>query len=309
MNTFLQVTISGLATGSIYALAAVGFALLWQTAGAINFAHGEFVAMPAIVMLVVREQTGLGVWPSLLVGLLLGVALLGVAFKFALVDRLLKQSDETPLVVATIGLGLMFRELARVWWSATAKPFDSIFGETAWKLGQKATGSIQDKRITISANDIGVIVTAVVVIVMLQLFLSRTFTGRQMDAVAQNRETAKVLGIPVGRMILLTFVINAALVTMASVLDTPFRFAKFDNGLLIGTFAFASAIVGGFNQVRGALAGGFLIGLLYNWSGLYLSKIHPNLGQYRDAVPLLLLVLVIVFRPQGLFGRAEQRRI
>jgi branched-chain amino acid transport system permease protein len=302
LNTFLQVTISGLATGSIYAMAAVGFALLWQTAGAINFAHGEFVAMPAIVMLVVRESTGLGVWPSLVVGLLIGIAILGFGFKFGLVDRLLKQSNETPLVVATIGLGLMFREIARVWWSATAKPFNSVFSEKVWS-------PFGAGKLSISANDVGVILTTIVVISSLQYFLTRTFTGRQMDAVAQNRDTAKVLGIPVGRMILLTFVINAVLVTIASVLDTPFRFAKFDNGLLIGTFAFASAIVGGFNQVRGALAGGFLIGLLYNYSGLYLSKIHPNLAQYKDAVPLLLLVLVIIFRPQGLFGRAEQRRI
>jgi branched-chain amino acid transport system permease protein len=299
VNTFLQITISGLATGSIYALAAVGFALLWQTAGAINFAHGEFVAMPAIVMLVLREQIGLGVWPSILVGVLLGVMLLGVAFKFALVDRLLKQGDETPLVVATIGLGLLFRESARVFWSATAKPFDSVFGEKVWKLG----------KVAISANDVGVIVSAITIIVALQWFLGHTFVGRQMDAVAQNRETARVLGIPVNRMILLTFALNAVLVSIASVLDTPFRYAKFDNGLLIGTAAFASAIVGGFNQVRGALAGGFLLGVLYNWSGFYLPKLHPSLGQYRDAVPLLLLVLVIVFRPQGLFGRAEQRRI
>lgn len=299
MSTFLQITISGLATGSIYALAAVGFALLWQTAGAINFAHGEFVAMPAIVMLVLRERTGMGVWPSVLLGLLIGIAALGFAFKFALVDRLLKQGDETPLVVATIGLGLLFRESARVFWSATAKPFDSIFGDDVWKIG----------KVAVSANDVGVIVSSIVIIAGLQTFLTRSFVGRQMDAVAQNRDTARVLGIPVGRMILLTFVLNAVLVTVASLLDTPFRYAKFDNGLLIGTSAFASAIVGGFNQVRGTLAGGFLLGVLYNWSGLYLPKLHPALGQYRDAVPLLLLILVIWFRPQGLFGRAEQRRI
>jgi branched-chain amino acid transport system permease protein len=299
VSTFIQITISGLATGSIYALAAVGFALLWQTAGAINFAHGEFVAMPAIVMLVLREQTGMGVWPSIVLGLLLGVAILGVAFKYSLVDRLLKQGDETPLVVATIGLGLLFRESARVFWSATAKPFNSIFGETVWKVG----------KVAVSANDVGVIASSIVIIAALQIFLTKSFVGRQMDAVAQNRESARVLGIPVGRMILLTFVLNAVLVTIASLLDTPFRYAKFDNGLLIGTSAFASAIVGGFNQVRGALAGGFLLGVLYNWSGLYLPKIHPSLGQYRDAVPLILLILVIWFRPQGLFGRAEQRRI
>jgi branched-chain amino acid transport system permease protein len=293
VTNLIQITIAGLATGSIYAIAAVGFALLWQTAGAINFAHGEFVAMPAIVMLVLRERLSLGVWPSIGLGLLIGIGILGVAFKFALVDRLLRQGNDTPLVVATIGVGLLFRETARVHWSATAKPFNSIFGEKIWRLG----------KITLTANDVGVIVTTVVIVLALQWFLAKTFIGRQMDATAQNRDTAKVLGIAVGQMILLTFVINAVLVTIASVLVTPTTFAKFDNGLVIGTLAFTSAIVGGFNQVRGALAGGFLIGILENWSGYFLSS------PYRTAPPLLLLIVIILFRPQGLFGRAEERRI
>jgi branched-chain amino acid transport system permease protein len=297
VTNFLQLTISGLATGSIYAIAAAGFALLWQTAGAINFAHGEFVVMPAIVMLVLRERLSIGVWPSIALGLLIGIALLGAVFKYALVDRLLRHGNDTPLVVATIGVGMLFREVARVHWSATAKPFDSIFPDHIFRI------PIGGGKVTIQASDIGVLVTTVIVIVVLSLFLTRTFTGRQMDATAQNREAARVLGIPVERMILLTFVINAGLVTIASVLVTPITYAKFDNGLVLGTLAFTSAIVGGFNQVKGALAGGFLIGILENWSGFYISS------AYRTAPPLLLLILVILFRPQGLFGRAEERRI
>jgi branched-chain amino acid transport system permease protein len=168
-----------------------------------------------------------------------------------------------------------------------------VFGEKIWKVGS----------VTISANDVGIIVTTGLVIFALQYFLSRTFTGRQMEATAQSRDTARVLGIPVQRMILYTFIINAMLVTIAALLVTPTTYAKFDNGLTLGTLAFTSAIIGGFNQVRGALAGGFLIGVLENWSGFYVSS------PYRTAGPLLLLIVVILFRPQGLFGRAEERKI
>jgi branched-chain amino acid transport system permease protein len=196
-------------------------------------------------------------------------------------------------VVATIGLGLLMRDIARVHWSATAQNFPSVFPDRVWKIGSVA----------VSANDVGIIVVTALVIGGLQLFLNRTFTGRQMEATAQSRDTAQVLGIPVKKMILYTFLINAVLVTVASLLVTPTTFAKFDNGLSLGTLAFTSAIVGGFNQIRGALAGGILIGILENWSGFYVSS------PYRTAGPLLLLIVVILFRPQGLFGRAEERKI
>jgi branched-chain amino acid transport system permease protein len=280
VSDFLRITLSGLATGSIYAIAAVSFALLWQTAGAINFAHGEFVTVPAIIMLIVREELGTNIIVSFLISVLITIVLFGVVFKFALVDRLLRHGDELPLVIATIGIGLLLRETARVHWSSTARTFPSVFPSRSWEIGSVA----------ISANDIGIIVVTSIVIGALQLFLGRTFVGRQMEATAQNRDTARVLGIPVGRMILYTFVINAILVTIAALLVTPTTFAKFDNGLALGTLAFTSAI-------------GFLIGVLENWSGFYVSS------PYRTAGPLLLLIVVILLRPQGLFGRAEERRI
>ena len=104
-------------------------------------------------------------------------------------------------------------------------------------------------------------------------------------------------------MILYTFGINAVLVTVAALLVTPTTNARWDGGISLGLFAFTAAIIGGFNQVRGALFGGFLVGLLQNWSGYYLSS------AYRDAIPLLLMILVILWRPQGLFGIAEERTI
>lgn len=320
MDQFLQVTISGFATGAVFAIAAVGFALLWQTAGAVNFAHGEFVMVPAVLILTLGtlEPTigipdfvpligGANIGTALPAaglpwGLLIGAALtvpiviflLGFLFKKVLVDRLLEPGgDDIPLVIATIGLSLFLREFVHKAWFATPQGFPSVFGTQVWRPGD----------ISISADDVGVIVVGTTVILALQVFIKRTYLGRQMEAAAQNAETAQVLGIPVGRMVMLTFAINAVLVTVAGLLVSPAINARWDMGINLGLLAFTSAIIGGFNEVRGALYGGFLVGLLQNWSGAYVSTL------YRDAGPLLLLIVVILIRPQGLFGRAEERRV
>lgn len=124
-----------------------------------------------------------------------------------------------------------------------------------------------------------------------------------MQATAQNPDTARILGIPVNRMVFYTFATNAVLVTVAALLVAPVTTARFDGGISLGLVAFTAAIIGGFNQVRGALFGGLLVGLLQNWSGTYLSS------AYRDLIPLLLMIVVILWRPQGLFGKAQERTI
>ena len=124
-----------------------------------------------------------------------------------------------------------------------------------------------------------------------------------MQATAQNPTVARILGVPVERMILLTFVINGAMVALASLLITPVYLAKFSNGDTLGLAAFIAAIVGGFNQVRGAIAGGLLLGVTENLAATYVS------AQYRGALPLIILIVVILIRPQGLLGRAEERSV
>jgi branched-chain amino acid transport system permease protein len=124
-----------------------------------------------------------------------------------------------------------------------------------------------------------------------------------MQAAAQNPTVARIVGVPVERMIMLTFVVNAALVALASLLVTPIYLAKFSSGETLGQAAFIAAIVGGFNQVRGAIIGGLAIGVLDNLAAAYVST------QYRAAVPLALLIVIILFRPQGLVGRSEERTV
>jgi len=124
-----------------------------------------------------------------------------------------------------------------------------------------------------------------------------------MQATAQNPAVARLLGIRVERMILYTFLINAGLVWIAALLVTPIYLAKFTNGEWLGLYAFIAALIGGFNQVRGAILGGLLLGLVDNFSAAYLSS------QYRLAIPLLILIVVILVRPQGLLGRVEERTV
>lgn len=292
MEQLAQLVISGLATGSIYALAAMGFTLLWQASGTINFAQGEFVMLPAFIILAGMEWFGLPLYASFGLALLISSLLLGLAFKRMLVDPMIRHGV-LPLIIATIALGIFLTEGVKTFYSAEAQPFPDLLPEGLLRVGG----------VVISYHDIGVMAVALVLIIALQLFLSRTMTGRAMQATAQNPETARVLGVNIERMILYTFVINAVLVTVAAILVTPVYLAKFDNGASLGLIAFIAAIVGGFNQMRGALLGGLLIGVINNLTVAYLS------AAYRDAIPLILLIVVILFKPEGLLGRREERTV
>ena len=297
MADFLQLLIAGIATGAIYALAAIGFTLLWQTSQTINFAQGEFVMLPAFFALVAMKGFGLPFWLAALAAIAMSVLLLGVVFKTVIVDPLIRQGV-LPLVISTIAVALLLKDGAREFYSAEAQPFPSIFPDRITEvIGVK-----------VSWAQIGLIGVAVAAIAALQWFLGGTRTGRQMQATAQNPGVARILGVPVERMVMLTFVINAVLAAIASLLISPIYLAKFSNGEHLGLAAFVAAIVGGFNQVRGAIVGGLLVGVLDNLAGAYSSVIGVS-SSYRQAVPLALLVLVILFRPQGLLGRREERAV
>ncbi len=287
----LQLLVSGLATGAIYALVAIGFTLLWQTSQTINFAQGEFVMLPAFYILM-AGNLGLPFWAAALIGIAVSVLTLGVLFKLVVVDPMIRHGV-MPLVIATIGLAIVLKEGVKEFYSAQAQPFPPLAEATNIAIGG----------VVFSLQSIVNLAIAIAAVVILQFFLSRTYTGRCMQATAQNPSVARILGIDVDRMILYTFVINAGLVALASILVTPIYLAKFTNGETLGIYAFIAAIIGGFNQVRGAILGGLLLGVLDNLVATYLST------QYRNALPLLILIIVVLVRPQGLLGRVEERTV
>jgi branched-chain amino acid transport system permease protein len=293
MEQFLQVLLSGLATGAIYALVAIGFTLLWQASQTVNFAQGEFVMLPAFFVLIGRNH-GLPLWLAMPAALVAAIFVLGYLFKRAIVAPMQARGHGgISLIITTKALAILLKEAVKEFYGAEAQPYPALIPAVTLHVGGAA----------VSAVDLVHLAASLAVVVALTLFLNRTRTGRAMQATAQNPAVAEILGVDTGRMVLYCFLINGALAALASFLITPVYLAKFSNGEYLGLIAFIAAIVGGFNQIRGALAGGLLIGVLDNMTATYVS------AEYRAAVPMLLLIVVILLKPEGLLGTSEGRAV
>jgi branched-chain amino acid transport system permease protein len=289
MTDFLQLLVAGVSIGSIYAMTAIGFVLLWQTSNTINFAQGEFVVLPAFGMVLFWVVFRLPFAAALLATVLVSTLLLGLLVEKLVVARLL-QAGVLPLVIATIGLSLLIRYSLQQFWTPLALPFPPLFSRVPIRLGT----------VVLSREELLNVAFAATVIGALQLFITRTKLGWAMQAVAQNRSLAAVLGIDVPRLVTFTFVLNAALTAVAAILIAPVYLVKYDLGIGLGLKAFYAAIIGGFNQVRGALLGGLLVGVVETLTAAYVSS------QFRDAVALAILIAVLLLKPEGIWGVKEE---
>ncbi len=247
--------------------------------------------LPAFFVLVAMNL-GAPFWLAALICLALSVLVLGLLFKLVIVDPMLKQGV-LPLVISTIALSLFLKESVKNFYASQAQPFPTLVPA----IDLRILGAV------VSTQSLAVLAVAIATVGALHLLLNKTRLGRSMQATAQNPALAIILGIPVRRMVLYTFLLNAVLVAIASILVSPIYLAKFTNGETLGLAAFLAAIIGGFNQVRGAILGGVILGVLDNLSAAYVSS------QYRGAFPLLILIVVILIRPQGLLGRVEERTV
>ena len=289
MTDFFQLSVAGISIGSIYAMVAIGFVLLWQTSNTINFAQGEFVVVPAFTMVLFMVIFRLPFAAAMLATILVSTLLLGVLVKEVLVTRLLKMGV-LPLVIATIGLSLLIRYSLQQFWTPLALPFPPLFSREPIRVGT----------LVLAWEELMNVLFAAVVIGALQLFIKRTKLGWAMQAVAQNRTLASVLGINVSRLVTVTFMLNAALTAVAAILIAPIYLVKYDIGVALGLKAFYAAIIGGFNQIRGALLGGLLVGVVETYSAAYISS------QFRDAFALVILIAVLMLKPEGLWGVKEE---
>jgi len=258
----------------------------------VNFAQGEFVMLPAFFVLIGVHWLHMPLWLALVFGLIVAVIVLGLLFKKIVVEPMLPDGG-LPLIIATMALSILLKEGAKQFYGAEAQPFPSLFPQATLNFG----GAV------VSAQDLMNLTVSLSIVVGLTLFLNRTRTGRRMQATAQNPRVAEILGVNTRRMVLYAFLVNAALAALASFLISPIYLAKFSNGETLGLVAFIAAIVGGFNQIRGALAGGLLIGVLDNLTATYVTT------EYRAALPLVLLIVIILWRPQGLLGVDEGRKV
>lgn len=289
MADFAQFLVAGISIGAIYSLIALGFVLLWQTSNTINFAQGEFVVLPAFIMVLFHIVLEWSFLPALVATILVSTFVLGWLVRKILISRLLEQGL-LPLIIATIGLALFIRYTLQQYWTPMGLYFPPVFPRFTIEVGP----------VKLPFEEIMNLVCAGLIILAVQLFITRTKIGAGMQAIAQNRSLAAVLGIDVGQLVTAIFLLNAALAAGSAVLIAPIYLVKYDLGISLGLKAFYAAIIGGFNQVRGALLGGLLVGLIETLCAAYISN------QFRDAYVLVVLVAVLMLKPEGLWGRKEE---
>ena len=283
-SAFGQYAFVGIALGSVYGLAALGFVLLYRATNIINFAQGDFSMVPAFVFATLLTTWH---WPYALaiLGAIGGIAVFGAAFG-RIVYYPLRNRSFMPVIIATIGASIAIENLAQYIWGAQALRVGEFLPWPGLEVGGMFFGS--QYLVTIAAT--------IAMVVTLYTFLSRTRLGKQLQAVSQDKEMASLLGLRVGRLITITFMLTAGVAGVAGILIAPILFVSIGMASNIVLQAFAASIIGGFGDVRGAIAGGLLLGLVDSFAGGYVSP------TYGDAFGLGLLVLFLLVRPQGLFG-------
>jgi branched-chain amino acid transport system permease protein len=290
----MQLLISGLAIGSIYALVALGFVLIYNAVGVVNFAQGEFVMFPAYIAatFLLPAVTVFGVvvhWqlPVVLVYLLV-IALMvvfGVVFN-RIAYHPLRDRGWLPVVISTIGVSIFLRNAAQLTWGSQPLVLRSLFPADTVLVGP----------LHIRPQDLVIIAVTALLIAFQYFLFERTTLGKQMRATAQDRTTARLIGIRVSRIVTITFVYSALLGAISGLLVAPLFTVTKEMGGLIALKAFAASIVGGFGSIPGAIVGGLAIGVIETFGGFYLS------ASYVDALAFIILIAVLLVKPSGLFG-------
>ena len=279
-----QLLVSGLAMGCIYALVSLGFVITYKSMNILNFAYGEIVTLGAYFGTTLVVSSKLPLWLGLILDLV-AMAAVGVAFAY-LVYRPLRNKPVRTVVIATIGVSIAIQAVALVIWGPYPKSMPSLGGSKPIEL---LGLSVLPQHLFIFGITAGVIV-------LLWLLYSKTTVGWKMQAVAQDAEAARLMGINVDIVIILTWIISATLGGLAGFLLAPLFFISVSVGFVAMLKAFAACIIGGMGSFQGALVGGLFIGVAESLLAGYISS------AYKDALTFGVLIIVLLLLPQGLFG-------
>lgn len=288
-SDILQVIVGGLAMGCVYALVALGFTITYNSLRVINFAQGDMFMMGAVFGLTVFISLSANYFIALIVGGL-GSAVVGMLIE-RLIFRPLRNSPSLNLIIATIGISITIRAAAQLIWGSQAMSFPPVFGGDPVKFGS----------IVIMPSYLWIIAIAVFSIILLQFFFKKTLAGKAMQATAQHRDAALMMGINIFKSDSLASAISAGLGGIGGVLVGPIFFVETEMGAIAGLKGFAAAVLGGFGSIPGAIVGGVILGIAENLSASLISS------AYRDAVAFLILIGVLVFRPNGILGKKVMR--
>ena len=290
MAEFIAYLIAGIATGSIYALAAIGFTLVWQTSQTINFAQGEFVMLGGMITFF-AHASGLPLPLAALIAII-ATSAVGVALNKLAIEPA-RGAPVVSLIIITIGASIFIRGATQLVFDKQLHRFPAFSGDQPILIGGA----------TILPQSLWVIAGALAVFFCLWLFFTRTLIGRAVLATANNRIAAQLVGINTKYVMTLSFAMSAAIGALAGVLVTPITLTSYDVGLALALKGFAAAMLGGMGNPKGALVGGLLLGVLEAMTAGYISS------QYKDAAAFVVILAVLFAMPQGLFGRKSTDRV
>lgn len=291
---FLSYLISGIGLGSVYAIIALGYSMVYGIAKMLNFAHGDVIMIGAYVAFFMMGKYNAGAIAAILVSVLV-CTLLGVLIeRFAY--KPLRQASSLSVLITAIGVSYLLQNSAQLLWTSSTKMFTSIIGS--------GTLTLFDGQVVISHINILTIAVCLLVMVLLTLFINHTSTGRAMRACSEDKGAAQLMGINVNTTISVTFAIGSALAAIASVLlCSTYPSVTPTMGSMPGIKAFTAAVFGGIGSIPGAFVGGILLGVIEIMAKAYIST------QLSDAVVFAVLIVVLLIKPTGLLGKKISEKV
>ena len=292
MDKLIQTLISGLSLGSIYALIALGYTMVYGIAKMLNFAHGDIIMVGAYAVITAVFTMGLPPFIAILISIAL-CALLGIVIEF-LAYRPLRQAQPLAVLITAIGVSYLLQNLALLIYGSEQKAFPTIVALPTVHIGG----------VYIDGITLATLVVTAVIMVALSLFINKTRMGKAMRAVSEDKEAAELMGISVNRTITVTFAIGSALAGVAAIFyGAAYTYIRPTTGAMPGIKAFTAAVFGGIGSIPGAMLGGILLGLIEQLSKTYISTL------WADAIVFAVLVVVLVVKPTGLLGKPMQEKV
>ena len=292
--TFLNFLISGISLGSIYAIIALGYTMVYGIAKMLNFAHGDVIMVGAYISFCVTNYLGLPAIVSILAAVVV-CTILGVTIE-ALAYKPLRGTSSLAVLITAIGVSYFLQNMAQLIWTSAPKNFTSVVTMEPLHLfgGQ----------VVVTGEVILTVIVSAVVMIALTMFIGKSNTGKAMRAVSEDRDAAQLMGIHVNRTISITFAIGAGLAAIAGVLlcsTVPTLMPT--TGSMPGIRAFTAAVFGGIGSIPGAMLGGILLGIIETFSKAFIST------QFSDAIVFAVLIIILLVKPAGLLGKQVQEKV
>ena len=290
-HQILQYALSGLSTGAIYSLIGIGFAIIYNSTGIINFAQGEFVMLGGMMTYFFLSLLRLPMLAAMCLSILLTTAV-GVVFE-RLAIRPLRNANPLSLVIITIGGSILIRGIAMLQFGKDTHSIPAFSSNEPLVIADA----------TILPQNLWILGITFLIIAANRYFFYHTINGKAMRACSHNRRAASLVGIGVKRMVLISFAISSALGSVAGIITAPLTMTSYDVGIMLGLKGFCAAIIGGMSSGVGTGFGGLLLGIFESLGAGLISS------GYKDAIAFIILLLILFIRPQGLFRKAETERV